>query len=199
MSTAAYHYILLPSKVSEVSPFVSHGAIRTPPSSSSHNFGLGVTVSRSCQRLRLRRHKSLCSCRKRTRCNDLLGYCPDQRIALPKTPLTFLSSFWRLSCQVSAKEEAVRAVIEFVKSPDMFQQLEKDAKYASVYQLLKIFLPKRLDAYLDFHSSNSNLLDSHGLVHEDCITKMKLICLVDVGKNESGQIPYSLIKETLQV
>ncbi|KAL6535070.1 hypothetical protein OROMI_026444 [Orobanche minor] len=79
-------------------------------------------------------------------------------MTLPKTPLTFLSSFWRLSCQVSAKEEAVRAVIEFVKSPDMFQ---KDTKYASVYQLLKIFLTKRLDAYLDFHSSNSNLLDSH--------------------------------------
>ncbi|KAL6586232.1 hypothetical protein OROMI_002876 [Orobanche minor] len=37
MSTAAYHYILLPDKVSEVSPFVSHGAIRTPPSSSLHN------------------------------------------------------------------------------------------------------------------------------------------------------------------
>ncbi|KAL6580345.1 hypothetical protein OROMI_008369 [Orobanche minor] len=123
-------------------------------------------------------------------------------MTLPKTPLTFLSSFWRLSCQVSAKEEAVRAVIEFVKSPDMFQylaQLEKDAKYASVYQLLKIFLTKRLDAYLDFHSSNSNLLDNHGLVHEDCITKMKLISLVDLGKNESGQIPYSLIKETLQL
>ncbi|KAL6499161.1 hypothetical protein OROHE_026189 [Orobanche hederae] len=108
-----------------------------------------------------------------------------------------------------AKEEAVRAVIEFVKSPDMFQcdlldmpaiaQLEKDAKYASVYQLLKVFLTKRLDAYLDFHSSNSNVLDSHGLVHEDCITKMKLISLVDLGKNESGQISYSLIKETLQI
>ncbi|KAL6550313.1 hypothetical protein OROMI_020801 [Orobanche minor] len=37
MSTAAYHYILLAGEVSEVSPFVSHGAIRTPPSSSSHN------------------------------------------------------------------------------------------------------------------------------------------------------------------
>ncbi|KAL6521687.1 hypothetical protein OROGR_018256 [Orobanche gracilis] len=108
-----------------------------------------------------------------------------------------------------AKEEAVRAVIEFVKSPDMFQcdlldmpaiaQLEKDAKYACVYELLKIFLTKRLDAYLDFHALNSNLLDSHALVHEDCITKMKLISLVDLGKNESGQIPYSLIKETLQI
>ncbi|GFP97916.1 eukaryotic translation initiation factor 3 subunit m [Phtheirospermum japonicum] len=108
-----------------------------------------------------------------------------------------------------AKEEAAHAVIEFVKAPDMFQadllelpavaQLEKDEKYAPVYQLLNIFLTKRLDAYLEFHSSNSDLLNSYGLVHEDLFAKMRLISLVDLGKNESGQIPYSLIKETLQI
>ncbi|CAA3014650.1 eukaryotic translation initiation factor 3 subunit M-like [Olea europaea subsp. europaea] len=48
-----------------------------------------------------------------------------------------------------AKQEAFRTIIEFVKASDMFQvdlldlpavaQLEKDAKYASAYQLLKIF------------------------------------------------------------
>ncbi|KAL3636544.1 hypothetical protein CASFOL_018843 [Castilleja foliolosa] len=108
-----------------------------------------------------------------------------------------------------AKEEAARAVIEFVKAPDMFQadllempavaQLEKDEKFALVYQLLNIFLTKRLDAYLEFHSSNSDLLNSYGLVHEDLFAKMRLISLVDLGKNESGQIPYSSIKETLQI
>ncbi|GER31319.1 eukaryotic translation initiation factor 3subunit M [Striga asiatica] len=108
-----------------------------------------------------------------------------------------------------AKEEAVRAVTEFVKSPDMFQcdlldmpavvQLEKDAEYAPIYQLLKIFLTKRLDAYLDFYSSNSSILGSYGLVHEDLVSKMRLVSLVDLGKNESGQIPYSLIKETIQI
>ena len=41
-------------------------------------------------------------------------------------------------------------------------QLEKDAKYALVYQLLKIFLTQRLDAYLDFHAANSTLLKSYG-------------------------------------
>ncbi|CAA0824542.1 Proteasome component (PCI) domain protein [Striga hermonthica] len=108
------------------------------------------------------------------------------------------------------KEEAVRAVIEFVKAPDMFQgdlldmpaiaQLERDAKYAPIYQLLKIFLTKRLEAYLDFYSSNSSILGSYGLVHEDLlVSKMKLISLVDLGKNESGQISYSLIKETLHI
>ncbi|KAI8029755.1 Eukaryotic translation initiation factor 3 subunit M [Camellia lanceoleosa] len=88
-----------------------------------------------------------------------------------------------------AKEEAVRTIIEFVKAPDMFHcdlldmpavaQLEKDAKYASVYQLLKIFLTQRLDAYLDFYAANSTLLKSYGLVHEDCLVKMRLMQLVN--------------------
>lgn len=108
-----------------------------------------------------------------------------------------------------AKEEAVRAVVEFVKAPDMFQgdlldmpaieQLEKDPKYAPLYQLLKIFLTQRLDAYLSFHSSNADLLTSYGLVHEDCVAKMRLISLIDLGASASGQIPFSLIRETLQI
>ncbi|XP_057462998.1 uncharacterized protein LOC130753083 [Actinidia eriantha] len=108
-----------------------------------------------------------------------------------------------------AKEEAVRAIIEFVKTPDMFQcdlldmptiaQLEKDAKYTLVYQLLKIFLTQRLDAYLDFDAANSTLLKSYGLVHEDCIAKMRLMSLVDLASSESGQISYALIKDTLRI
>ncbi|KAL5741426.1 hypothetical protein ACOSP7_028158 [Xanthoceras sorbifolium] len=108
-----------------------------------------------------------------------------------------------------AKEEAVRTIIEFVKAPDMFQcdllempavgQLEKDAQYALVYQLLKIFLTQRLDAYIEFQAANSTLLKSYGLVHEDCISKMRLMSLVDLGSNESGQIPYALIRDTLQI
>lgn len=38
-----------------------------------------------------------------------------------------------------------------------------------------------------------------GLVHEDCVAKMRLITLVDLGAHKSGQIPYHAIKETLQV
>ena len=105
-------------------------------------------------------------------------------------------------------------------------QLEKDAKYASVYQLLKIFLTQRLDAYLEFQTANSTSLKSYGkfsvlcdfkwakpssplityapcnglgLVHEDCITKMRLMSLVDLASDESGQIPYALIRDTLRV
>ncbi|VVA32520.1 PREDICTED: eukaryotic translation initiation [Prunus dulcis] len=108
-----------------------------------------------------------------------------------------------------AKEEAVRTIVEFVKAPDLFQcdlldmpavgQLEKDAKHALAYQLLKIFLTQRLDAYLEFQTANSTLLKGYGLVHEDCITKMRLISLVDLGSDESGRIPYSLIRDTLQI
>ena len=42
-------------------------------------------------------------------------------------------------------------------------------------------------------------LHGSGLVHEDCITKMRLMSLIDLGSNESGQIPYALIKDTLRV
>ncbi|KAJ6684019.1 hypothetical protein OIU85_007689 [Salix viminalis] len=108
-----------------------------------------------------------------------------------------------------AKEEAVHTIIEFVKAPDMFQcdlldmpavgQLEKDAKYALVYQLLKIFLTQRLDAYLEFQAANSALLKSYGLVHEDCIAKMRLMSLVDLASHESGRIPYALIKDILRI
>ncbi|KAF7803089.1 eukaryotic translation initiation factor 3 subunit M-like [Senna tora] len=108
-----------------------------------------------------------------------------------------------------AKEEAVRAIVEFVKAPDIFQcdlldmpavwQLEKDAKYALVYQLLKIFLTQTLDAYLEFQTVNSTLLKSYDLVHEECIAKMRLMSLVDLASNGSGQIPYALIRDTLRI
>ncbi|KAJ4892692.1 Proteasome component (PCI) domain protein [Raphanus sativus] len=108
-----------------------------------------------------------------------------------------------------AKEEAVRAVIEFVKASSIFQcdllelptvaQLEKDTKYAPVYQLLKIFLTQRLNAYTEFRAANSECLQSYGLVDDDCVTKMRLLSLVDLASDESGKIPYASIKDTLQV
>lgn len=108
-----------------------------------------------------------------------------------------------------AKEEAVNAIIEFVKAPDMFQcdlldmpavaQLENDGKYSLIHQLLNIFLTQRLDAYLDFEAANSALLKSYGLAHEDCIAKMRLMSLVDLALSESGQIPYAAIKDALKV
>nr|AFK47569.1 unknown [Lotus japonicus] len=108
-----------------------------------------------------------------------------------------------------AKEEAVRAIVDFVRAPDVFQcdlldfpavgQLEKDAKYALLYQLLKIFLSQRLDAYIEYHTANSALLKSYGLVHEDCISKIGLMSLVDLSSDASGQIPYEVIRDTLRI
>ncbi|CAH9090901.1 unnamed protein product [Cuscuta europaea] len=108
-----------------------------------------------------------------------------------------------------AKDAAVQTIIEFVKVPDMYQcdlldmpavaQLEKDARYAPVYQLLRILLTQRLNAYLEFEASNSTLMKTHGLVHEDCITKMRLMSLVDLASNDSGRIPYAVIKDVLQI
>lgn len=53
------------------------------------------------------------------------------------------------SNMTEAKEEAASAIVDFVRSPDMFKcdlldmpaivQLEKDGQYGPVYQLLKIF------------------------------------------------------------
>ncbi|KAJ8447328.1 hypothetical protein Cgig2_013105 [Carnegiea gigantea] len=78
-------------------------------------------------------------------------------------------------------------------------QLENDSKYSLIHQLLNIFLTQRLDAYLDFEAANSALLKSYGLVHEDCIAKMRLMSLVDLALSESGQIPYAAIKDALKV
>ncbi|KAM3363709.1 eukaryotic translation initiation factor 3 subunit M isoform X1 [Capsicum galapagoense] len=162
---------------------------------------------------------------------DNKGSAKDSFMFLTKYLETFSSE--DASNMNEAKEEAARAIIDFVRSPDMFKcdlldmpaiaQLEKDAKYAPVYQLLKIFLTQRLDAFLDFEAANSELLKSYGnvftctgqafhlghvlkllvnaigLVHDDCISKMRLMSLVDLGLNESSQIPYSVIREALQI
>lgn len=135
----------------------------------------------------------------------------------PKDSLAFLTKYLATfpidgeepNAMNDAKAEAVRAIIEFVKSSDIFQcdlldmpavkQLEKDEQYSLVYQLLKIFLTKRLDAYIEFHASNSTLLSDYGLVHEDCVAKMRLMTLVDLSSSTSGEIPYSRIKEALQI
>ena len=79
-------------------------------------------------------------------------------------------------------------------------QLEKDGKHAPIYQLLKIFLTQRLNAYTEFHSGNPAVLQSYGLVHDECVIKMRLITLLDLASHaSSGQIPYSLIRDSLQV
>jgi hypothetical protein len=38
-----------------------------------------------------------------------------------------------------------------------------------------------------------------GLVHEECITKMRLMSLLDLSSHCSGEIPYSAITKALGV
>ncbi|KAF3323902.1 eukaryotic translation initiation factor 3 subunit M-like protein [Carex littledalei] len=108
------------------------------------------------------------------------------------------------------KEDAVRAIVEFIKTPDLFRcdflempavtQLEKDGKHASIYLLLKIFLTQRLNAYMEFHSANSAVLQNYGLVHDECVSKMRLITLIDLASHACpAPIPYSLIRDSLQI
>ncbi|VAH85606.1 eukaryotic translation initiation factor 3 subunit M-like [Triticum dicoccoides] len=109
----------------------------------------------------------------------------------------------------AAKEEAAAAIVEFLKSSDLYQcdlldmpavaQLEKDEKYQPVYELLKIFLTQRLESYLAFQTANSTLLQGYGLVHEECITKMRLMSLLDLSVHCSGEIPYSAITKALEI
>jgi len=149
---------------------------------------------------------------------DHKGYAKDSYTFLVKYLATFAEE--DASTLNEAKEEAVRAVIEFVKSPDMFQkhrsgdqsiylcdllempaiqQLERDAKYAPVYRLLEIFLTGRLNAYLEFQPANEAFLKSYGLGHEECITKMRLMSLVGLATTGSNEVSYALIRDTLKV
>lgn len=68
-----------------------------------------------------------------------------------------------------------------------------------VQHLLHLFV-SRVNSELKLHILNLKyILNCLGLVHEDCITKMRLMSLVDLGSSDSGQIPYALIRDTLQV
>jgi len=78
-------------------------------------------------------------------------------------------------------------------------QLERDEQYQLLYDLLKIFLTKRLDSYSEFQTVNSALLKDYGLVHEDCITKMRLMSLLDLSSHCSREVPYSAITSPLQI
>jgi translation initiation factor 3 subunit M len=149
---------------------------------------------------------------------DQRGYAKDSYTFLVKYLATFADA--DSSTLNEAKEEAVRAVIEFVKSPDMFQkhrsgdqsiylcdlldmpavkQLERDSKYAPVYRLLEVFLIGRLSDYLDFQAADAATLKNYGLVHEECVTKMRLMSLVGLATSGSGEIPYAVIRDTLKV
>jgi len=63
-------------------------------------------------------------------------------------------------------------------------QLERDEQYQLLYDLLKIFLTKRLDSYSEFQTVNSALLKDYGM--SSCWT----------GTNDSS-LPNSTMSDIL--
>ncbi len=54
--------------------------------------------------------------------------------------------------------------------------------------------------YLAFHKDAADVLAAHKLSHDDCMAKMRLMSLAALGtESASGNLPYALIRETLQV
>eukprot|EP00245_Coleochaete_scutata_P006937 TRINITY_DN21784_c0_g1_i1.p1 TRINITY_DN21784_c0_g1~~TRINITY_DN21784_c0_g1_i1.p1 ORF type:complete len:415 (+),score=92.54 TRINITY_DN21784_c0_g1_i1:62-1306(+) len=108
------------------------------------------------------------------------------------------------------RENAAKAAVDFIKTPDLYQcdllemkavrQLENDPKFGVVFQLLSIFLTGRLDNYLALYSNQGSILKSFGLVHEDCMSKMRLLSLASLAsESASREIPYAQIQDTLKI
>ncbi len=54
--------------------------------------------------------------------------------------------------------------------------------------------------YLAFHKDAADVLAAQKLSHDDCMAKMRLMSLAALGnESASGNLPYALIRETLQV
>mmetsp|Transcript_2666 Transcript_2666/g.3020 ORF Transcript_2666/g.3020 Transcript_2666/m.3020 type:complete len:408 (-) Transcript_2666:196-1419(-) len=107
-------------------------------------------------------------------------------------------------------EQAVRAAKDFIASPDLFQsdlldmssisKLQNDPTHGNVFKLLSIFLTGTLADYLQLHAKSPKLVKDLGLSHDECVNKMRLMSLASLGaETPSGEIPYSLVKTTLQV
>jgi len=105
--------------------------------------------------------------------------------------------------------EAANAVLEAIKTSDLYQfdglldvtaikQLEKDAKYARLHQLLSIFVSESLDSFKAFTTANSGYLQQLGLDEAQCTHKMKLLSLATLAAANS-EISYASIAKALQI
>jgi len=110
---------------------------------------------------------------------------------------------------VEARQEAAHAAIETIKTPEIFQcdhllelpvikQLESDAQYSKLYQLLRIFAVENVDAFNAFISQNPGFLESTGLPVDECNRKIRLLSLATLA-SQQAEIPYALIAERLKI
>jgi len=58
----------------------------------------------------------------------------------------------------------------------------------------------KLGDYIDFQKDNADVLGKHGLDHNACVSKMRLMSLAALGAaSTTGQVAYSQVQEVLQV
>eukprot|EP00959_Pyramimonas_sp_CCMP1952_P002231 46274-Pyramimonas_sp.AAC.1 len=110
----------------------------------------------------------------------------------------------------TVRDAVVRAAVEFISAPDVFQcdmldmvsvqKLQGDAALGPLFKLLSLMLTGKLADYLSFHKANAQLFAKLNLSHDDVVTKMRLMSLAALAsESQSGEIPYALVKDTLQI
>jgi len=105
----------------------------------------------------------------------------------------------------------VQSVLLTLRSTTLFQcdelaqlavakQLEADAAYKPLYRLLSIFARETFEEYSAFQASaeGAACMTKHGLSHDDCATKMRLLTLVSLGQQDK-ELPYASIASALKV
>jgi len=106
-------------------------------------------------------------------------------------------------------KEAAGAALDAIKSPDLFvfdklldipavKRLEDNNAFATIYQLLRIFISENLDTFKAFADSHADVLKSVGLDRDGCTRKMRLLSLASLGA-ANREIAYSLLAKTLHI
>jgi len=127
--------------------------------------------------------------------------------------IKYLSTFEGTGESIPVAEiraEAMRAAVEFMASPDVFQcdlldlgsvqQLQSDPQAGPVFALLGTMLTGKLGDFVAFTKANPGLLERLELSQEGVLTKVRLLSLAALGsESNSGEISYAQVKQTLQV
>jgi translation initiation factor 3 subunit M len=113
-----------------------------------------------------------------------------------KMLLELLSSYGE-ECADEAFDDARACVIEYVGKAGVFTmdhllQLKpiQALKGKPEYQLLDIFVAGTMVDYLAFQSSNQEFIDSSGLVHADCLNKIRILTFLSMASQQT-EIPFS--------
>ena len=80
------------------------------------------------------------------------------------------------------------------------QQLGSDGEFAPLYALLQVFARDTYSGYLKYRGEKAAtaFMEKHGLDHEACSTKMRLLSLVSLAQAEK-ELAYAKIASALQV